>query len=145
MRIYFLLFILFIYSFVLAQTKDTIAPFKTDSIKDDVGTARKKKFTYFVSDRLCDDAKYDIFKVVPTTNPPGIVIVRGHMEVLDDPKLKRAKINVYNASNNELVGIYNTNSYTGNYLLVLVPNVKYLFKVETEGYEHMKQIVEVPL
>ncbi len=66
------------------------------------------------------------------------------MQVLDDPKLKRARINVYNASNNELVGIYNTNSYTGNYLLILVPNVKYVFKVEVKGYGTMQEVVEVP-
>lgn len=129
---------------MVSQTKDVGISAKTDSVKEDISVAKKRKFTYFVSDRLCDDNKYDIFKAVPTTNPPSIIIVRGHMEALDNPKLKRAKINVYNASNNELVGIYNTNSYTGNYLLVLVPNVKYLFKVEAVGYSTMQEVVEVP-
>jgi tetratricopeptide (TPR) repeat protein len=140
----FFLFIIFIYSSVLAQTNGPPPSSKTDSIKEDVSVTKKRKYTYFVSDRLSDDNKYDIFKVVPTTNPPSIIIVRGHMEALDNPSLKRAKINVYNASNNELVGIYNTNSYTGNYLLVLVPNVKYIFNVEAKGYGTMQEVVEVP-
>ena len=140
----FFLFIFLISSTIVAQTKDIAQPIKIDSIKEETSVLKKRKFTYFVSDRLSDDAKYDIFKVVPTTNPPGIIIVRGHMEVLGNPKLKRAKINVYNASNNELVGIYNTNSYTGNYLLVLVPNVKYVFKVEVTGYGTTQEVVEVP-
>ena len=144
MKSYFFLFTIFIYSTVLGQTKEAVTSSKTDSVKEDLNVAKKRKFTYFVSDRLCDDNKYDIFKAVPTTNPPSIIIVRGHLEALDNPSLKRAKINVYNASNSELVGIYNTNAYTGNYLLVLVPNVKYVFKVEAKGYGTVQEVVEVP-
>jgi len=58
---------------------------------------------------------------------------------------KNAKISVYNASNNDLVGIYNTNAYTGNYLLILAPNIKYQFKVEASGYGAPQEIVEIPL
>ena len=117
---------------------------KLSDNKDDNSLSKKRKYNYFVSDRLSEDSKYDIFKIIPTSQSPSIIIVRGHMETLDNPSQKRAKINVYNASNNELVGTYNTNSYTGNYLLVLVPNVKYIFKVEVKGYDMMQEIVEVP-
>jgi hypothetical protein len=146
MKAYFFFFFITLFcSTIVAQPKEIAKLPQTDSIiKEDAIVIKKKKFTYFVSDRLCDDSKYDIFKVVPTTNPPSIIIVRGHMEALDNPTLKRARINVFNASNNELVGIFNTNSYNGNYLLVLVPNVKYIFKVEAKGYGIMQEVIEVP-
>lgn len=59
--------------------------------------------------------------------------------------MKKAKISVYNVSNNQLVGIYNSSAYTGNYLLILAPNVKYLFKVEVSGYGTTQEYVEIPL
>ncbi|MGZ5192150.1 MAG: hypothetical protein ACXWCZ_14165, partial [Flavisolibacter sp.] len=70
---------------------------------------------------------------------------RGHMEVIGNPNEKRAKISIYNVSNNALVGIYNSSAYTGNYLLILAPNIKYLFKVEVSGYGITEEVVEIPL
>ncbi len=122
------------------STATTAPPAKEEALRH-----TKRKFLYFVSNRVSEDDKYDMFKVLPSDREPGVVIFRGHVEILDYPDRKKAKISVYNVSNNEMVGIYNTNSYTGNYLMVLVPNVKYQFKIETEGYEVMKEIVEVPL
>jgi len=99
----------------------------------------------YVEIRLSGDEKYDMFKSIPSNRKSIIITIKGHVELLDKPEKKKAKISVYNVSNNQLVGLYNTNSYTGNYLMVLVPNIKYLFKVESEGYEVMQQVVEVPL
>jgi hypothetical protein len=123
-----------------AQKKDSIASLPEESLR-----TKKRKFLYFVSNRISEDEKYDMFKFIPSDREPAIIIIRGHVELLDNPNRKRAKITVYNISNNEMVGIYNTNGYTGNYLMVLVPNVKYQFKIEAEGYEVMKEVVEVPL
>jgi hypothetical protein len=143
------LFILIIFQLiglsVLSQKKDSLAIPKTPAAKEEVLTPKKRKFTYFISDRLSEEDKYDIFKITPTPQPLGVTIVRGHLEVLENPKEKHAKITVYNASNNELVGIYNTNSYTGNYIMVLVPNIKYIAKVEVSGYGITQEIMEVPL
>jgi len=128
----------------ITQKKDSIKP-KPVVIKEDVGVARKKKYTYIVSDRLSEDDKFDIFKTTPTSQTPGIIIVRGHLEVIGNPNVKKGRINVYNASNSELVGTFNTNGFTGNYILILVPNVKYIFKVEVSGYGITEEVVEVPL
>jgi len=128
-----------------SQKKDSAQTKAPAPIKEEGLQSKKRKFLYFVSNRVSEDDKYDMFKFIPSDREPGIIIIRGHVEILDNPDRKRAKITVHNISNNEVVGIYNTNSYTGNYLMVLVPNVKYQFKVEAEGYEVMKEIVEVPL
>jgi tetratricopeptide (TPR) repeat protein len=149
--IFFLLF--FVFSKQFFAQNDSLKP-KTDTIKlikkieleEDFFALKKKKFTYFVSNRYSEDNKYDIFKSVPYLDmPPSVIVVRGHLEVLDNPKLKKARMSIYNASNNELVGLYNTNQYTGNYLLILVPNVRYFLKLDIAGYGSFKELIEVPL
>lgn len=128
----------------IAQQKDS-AIIKPKEIKEELNSPKKRKYTYFISNRICDDDKFDVFKMILSDKVPALVVIRGRFEVLENSSQKRAKILVYNASNNELVGIYNTNSYTGNYLLILAPNVKYLFKVEVSGYGTTQEIVEIPL
>ncbi len=127
-----------------AQQKDSTS-LKTTEVKEDINATKKRKFIYFISDRLSDDDKLDVFKISPSSQTPALIVIRGHLEVIGNPNEKRAKISVYNVSNNELVGIYNSNSYTGNYLLILAPNLKYLFKVEISGYGTTQEIVEIPL
>lgn len=127
-----------------AQNADSLKT-KTNEVKDEFTLIKKRKYTYFVSDRLSEDTKYDVFKVTPTNLALTAIIVRGHAEIVGNSDQKKIKIMVYNASNNELVGIYSTNKYTGNYILVLVPNVKYVFKVEIPGHGTISEIVEVPL
>ena len=140
---YLLLFELFCVNY-LAQTKDTLVP-KTVEIKEEVNVVKKRKYIYSVSNRFNDDEKYDVFKFTPSFQIPALTVIRGHFEIVGSEKNKSAKISVFNASNNVLIGIYNTNAYTGSYLLILSPNVKYLFKVESSGYGSIQEIVEVPL
>lgn len=128
---------------LFSQQKDSLAP-KAAEVKEDVNAKRNRKYFYFISTRLSDDDKFDIFKTTPSSSP-ALIVIRGHFEIIGNPNEKKAKISVYNVSNNELVGIYNTNMYTGNYLLILAPNVKYQFKVESSGYGTSLEIVEIPL
>ncbi len=145
--------LLFIGASVCAQNKDSITKKitpKKDSVvaktvKEEYLPPKKRKYTYFISDRLCTDDKLDIYKITPVAQNPHVIIIRGHLDVIDNPKQKKARITVHNASNNEMVGVYNTNGFTGNYLLVLVANVKYIFNVEVSGYGNLKEDVEVPL
>ncbi len=139
------LLLLLMSSFYSYAQKSDSAKKAIAAVKEDLPHNKKRKFFYFVSDRVNEDHKYDIFKIIPTGDESSIVIIKGHADIVEIPKQKKVKISVYNISNNELVGIYNTNSYTGNYRMVLVPNIKYLFKVETPGYVSIQQIVEVPL
>jgi hypothetical protein len=134
----------FIHSSFFAQQKDSIAA-KPLEVKEDINAVRKRKFIYFISNRLSDDDKYDVFKITPSSQSPALIVIRGHLEVVGNPNEKKAKINIYNASNNALVGTYNTNSYTGNYLLILAPNLKYHFKVEVSGYGTTQEFVEIPM
>lgn len=130
--------------FLFAQQKDS-AVTKPAEVKEEINAVKKRKFVYLISDRLSDDDKFDVFKMSPGSQSPALIVIRGHMEVIGNANEKKAKISVYNVSNNELVGIYNSSAYTGNYFLILAPNLKYLFKVEVSGYGTTQEIVEIPL
>lgn len=127
-----------------AQQKDSVVNPSVE-VKEEINAPKKRKFVYLISDRLSDDDKFDVFKLIPSSQTPSLIVIRGHLEIIGNPNEKKAKISVYNVSNNDLVGIYNTSSYTGSYLMILVPNVKYLFKVEVSGYGTTQEYVEVPL
>lgn len=133
---------LLIANHILAQT-DTGK--KNISVPDDFFVPKKKKFVYLVSNRYSEDSKYDVYKTVPYSDTVKVVLVKGKIEAIDNVKFKKAKIFLYNASNNQLVGTYNTNPYTGRYLLCVVPNVRYLMKIETQEYGNFREIIEVPL
>ncbi|MES2566169.1 MAG: hypothetical protein V4565_04850 [Bacteroidota bacterium] len=141
-HIYLLIFA-FANLILYSQQKDSLT--KQSEIKEDINTVKKRKFIYFISNRASDDDKFDVFKTSPSSQNPSLIVIRGHIEVMGNPNEKRAKISVFNVSTNALVGIYNSSSYTGNYLLILAPNIKYLFKVEVSGYGTMEEIIEVPL
>ena len=110
--------------------------FDTDSTKSEA--------YYFVSNRFNTNGKYTMYKA--RTNQSGIssCLVKGNFEVEGFANMRKAEIAVYNISNDELVGIYNTNPRTGNYLVILAPNVKYEFVVNAYGYAPIRRIVEVP-
>lgn len=129
---------------LFAQQKDSTTTKALDA-KEETNTVKKRKFIYLISDRLSDDDKLDVFKMTPSTLTPALIVIRGHMEVIGNPNEKKAKISIYNVSTNDLVGIYNTNTYTGNYFLILAPNIKYLFKVDVSGYGTTEEIVEIPM
>ncbi len=140
-KLIFIIALTFVNTILVAQQKDSAISIP----KEDINVAKKRKFIYLISDRLSDDDKLDVFKMTPSSLTPALIVIRGHMEVIGSPNEKKAKISVYNVSTNDLVGVYNSNSYTGNYLLILAPNVKYLFKVEVSGYGTTQEIVEIPM
>ncbi len=143
-KLIFIIALTLVNPILFAQQKDSITTKALDA-KEETNTVKKRKFIYLISDRLSDDDKLDVFKMTPSTLTPALIVIRGHMEVIGNPNEKKAKISIYNVSTNDLVGIYNTNTYTGNYFLILAPNIKYLFKVDVSGYGTTEEIVEIPM
>lgn len=103
-----------------------------------------KESYYFISNRETSGDYLAMYKA--RTNQSGIssCLIKGNFEIKGFPQMRKAEISVYNISTDQLVGIYNTNSKTGNYLVILVPNVKYEFVINTYGYAPLKKIVEIP-
>lgn len=105
----------------------------------------KKNAYYFVSNRSATtDDSYVMYKA--RTNQSGIssTLIRGNFEIIGSPNMRKAEISIYNISNDELVGVYNTNAKTGNYLVILMPNLKYEFVINAYGYAPIRKIVEIP-
>ena len=108
------------------------------------GDSTQNNSYYFVSNRSNEAGKYTMYKA--RTNESGIssCLIKGNFEVDGFSHMRKAEIAVHNISNDELVGIYNTNPKTGNYLIILVPNVKYEFVINAYGYAPIKRVVEIP-
>jgi hypothetical protein len=108
--------------------------------------SRKNSNSFFLaSDRYSDDNKIEIFKLVTLSQNLSPVIIQGNFEVLNYPKYKKAQIKVYNASDESFIGEFNTNPYTGKYILVLAPNIKYIFKIHVPNFSLVEELVEIPL
>lgn len=108
------------------------------------GDSTQSSAYYFVSNRSNDAGKYTMYKA--RTNQSGIssCLIKGNFEVEGFSHMRKAEISVYNIATDELVGIYNTNPKTGNYLIIVVPNVKYEFVINAYGYAPIKKVVEIP-
>lgn len=130
-------YLLLLISYFLAENEAYSNPIlKNDSTQSNV--------YYFVSNRNNDEGKYTLYKA--RTNQSGIssCLIKGNFEVEGFKHMRKAEISVYNIATDELVGIYNTNPHTGNYLIILLPNVKYEFVVNAYGYAPIKKVVEIP-
>ena len=130
------LFITF-YLGVIANINATVV-IPTDTTKSN------QQVYYFISNRDANDGAFTMYKA--RTNQSGIssTIIKGNFEVKGYPNMRKAEISVYNISTDELVGVYKTNPKTGNYLVILIPNVKYEFVINSYGYAPIKKTVEIP-
>ncbi|HET6245859.1 MAG: PD40 domain-containing protein [Bacteroidetes bacterium] len=97
------------------------------------------------SNRNSEENQIEVLKLSTYSQELKPIFIRGSFSVLNYPDLKFAEIKVYNASDDKLIGIFNSNQFTGKYLLILAPNIKYLFQIKFGIYETIEQIVEVPL
>ena len=103
-----------------------------------------KNSYFFVSNRNNTDGKYTMYKARENTSGISSCLIKGNFEVEDFTDMRQAEIVVYNLSTDELVGIYNTNPVTGNYLMVLELNVKYEFEITAYNHPPFLKTVEIP-
>ena len=82
---------------LFAQQKDSLAT-KPAEVKEDLNAKRTRKYFYFISTRLSDDDKYDIFKTTPGT-APALIVIRGHFEIIGNTNEKKAKISMFKVLN----------------------------------------------
>lgn len=105
----------------------------------------KKSAYYFVSNRnSTSEGTYAMYKARNNQSGISSTVIRGNFEIKGFPQMRKAEISIYNISNDELVGVYNTNAKTGNYLVLLMPNLKYEFVINSYGYAPIKKVVEIP-
>jgi hypothetical protein len=88
---------------------------------------------YFASGRGTVDGQLNVYKVKVKRIPVLITIIKGQfMNEIDGGNLA-ASITVEDAVTKEIVGIYNTDAKTGNYLITLPRSGRYRFLVEAQN------------
>lgn len=96
---------------------------------------------FFISNRRSPTGGYNLYKIKMPQPPRALAIVKGHFMTNDTIPNFAASIAVYNTNNQEVVGIYNSNANTGNFLMALIPGVKYEFQITSEGFnEHIAKV-----
>ena len=131
-----LLYSLFVFACLSSLT--TVA-----SIKTKIDTTNKDSY-YFVSNRNNTNGKYTMYKARENQSGISSCLIKGNFEVEDFADMRQAEIVVYNLATDELVGIYNTNAVTGNYLMILELNVKYEFEITAYNHPPFIKTIEIP-
>ena len=131
-----LLYSLFVFACLSSLT--TVA-----SIKTKIDTTNKDSY-YFVSNRNNTNGKYTMYKARENQSGISSCLIKGNFEVEDFTDMRQAEIVVYNLATDELVGIYNTNAVTGNYLMILELNVKYEFEITAYNHPPFIKTIEIP-
>lgn len=88
--LFFKLILLTLFQIVTAglfAQKDSLAP-KPLEVREDPNAKRNRKFIYFISNRLSDDDKFDVFKATPGNTAPALIVVRGHFEIIGNANEK---------------------------------------------------------
>ena len=88
-----------------------------------------EKNAYFSSTRESVEGEVTVYRVKTDRIPIDIAVIKGKFI---SETTKSAKITVEDASTYEMVGIFNTNSKTGDYMLSIPNGGRFKFLVETE-------------
>lgn len=99
---------------------------------------------YFASDRNSSLGRMEVFKVRYPKRMVTTAYIKGNFEVLNHPDITKAQITVVDVIKDELIGIYNTNSKNGNYLIAIAPGGKYKYIVKVKGYNEHHLAFELP-
>lgn len=117
------------------NTPDDDIMYVTDSLE---------KTAYFSSRRASPAGMIDVYKINTERKPVDVAVINGLMAKNAEGQFIKSKITVKNASNGELVGIFNSDPQTGAYTMNVPGGSKLLFTVESEGYMTQSDVVVLP-
>lgn len=100
---------------------------------------------YFSSNRRSPTGGFNLYQIKMPKPSLEFTIIKGHFMTADSVPNFSASIAVYNTNNQEIVGIYNTNVNTGNFLMALMPGIKYEFVLECDGFKEHTAFITVPV
>jgi hypothetical protein len=127
--------------------KPTNMDFAINSPDDDIlfVTDFEEKTAWFASARNSPQGQMMVYHVVIERKPVNTCIIAGTFKPTGVDPTANAKITVRNEETNQPIGVYNSNSSTGKYLINL-PNTggKYTFTVEKSGIHTQTKTVFVP-
>ncbi len=100
---------------------------------------------YFSSRRGSVDGNIGVYKIKVGRLAVTTALIKGKFYTTDDEGVHpKSKIIVKNASNNKLVGVFNSSEKTGTYIVNVPSGAKYLFTVETDGFIAQSVLVDIP-
>jgi hypothetical protein len=104
-----------------------------------------EKTAWFASSRNSPQGLMTVYHVVIERKPANMQVIAGTFKPTGVDPTANAKITVRNEETNQPVGVYNSNSSTGKYLINL-PNTggKYTFTVEKSGIHTQTKTVFMP-
>ncbi|HRP61496.1 MAG TPA: OmpA family protein, partial [Vicingus sp.] len=93
-------------------------------------------YGYYTSIRPDGKGKRDIYKVtfLDELNKPKLTLLKGAITDKKTGQPLQATIEIYDNDNNKLIGVFESNSTTGKYMVSLPAGVNYGISVKSPGY-----------
>jgi tetratricopeptide (TPR) repeat protein len=119
--------------------------FPINTVKDDIYfvVSPDGKTAYYSSDMPDGYGQQDIYKINILYDDERKAIFKGFARDIETQDPIKVKITVIDLYTRKIQGIYNSNSQTGKFLLVLQPGRNYKILIEGKGYEDETRIMEV--
>lgn len=102
------------------------------------------KKIYFSSIRPEGYGDKDIYSAIMEKAEANLVVLKGIVSDSTDKTPMEAIITVVDGQSNEIVGVFNSNSETGKYLVVLPEGKNYVFSISAENYSDCSEYISVP-
>ncbi len=99
---------------------------------------------YFSSARDGGFGEKDLYMLERDEAKAALVVFKGNIFSCDTDQPVTAVIKVTDLATNKLVGVYNTNSSSGKYTVILPPGKNYALAVESQGYLFYSKNIDVP-
>jgi tetratricopeptide (TPR) repeat protein len=116
-----------------------------NTVKDDIYyvVSPDGKTAYYSSDMEGGYGLQDIYKINILYDDERKAIFKGVTLNIDTQEPIKAKITIIDLYTRKIQGIYNSNSKTGKFLLILQPGRNYKLLAEAKGFEEQSQMIEV--
>lgn len=102
------------------------------------------KKVYFSSYRSDGYGDKDIYYAEMEKEEANLIVLKGIVTDSTSRVPMEALITVKDVSTNEVVGVFNSNSESGRYLVVLPEGKNYVFTIEAEDYIECSEVINVP-
>lgn len=102
------------------------------------------KKVYFSSNRPDSYGDKDIYFAEMQKEEANLIVLKGIVTDSSNQIPMEAQIIVQDQHTEEIVGIFNSNSESGKYLVVLQEGRNYVFTIEAENYIECSEYIEVP-
>ncbi len=104
-----------------------------------------EKEAYFSSARSSIAGKISVYHINVERKPIDVTVIDGAVVKNRDNQSLQSKITIKNLSDNTILGIYNSKAENGAYDVKLPNGGRFLFTVETPGFDTQSEIVVLPV